>query len=56
MDIKNLVSKQIWEDRYKKGDETVEGNIERVARYISKDEEEFKEFYNVMCKRLYNNS
>ena len=43
MDIKNLVSKQIWEDRYKKGDETVEGNIERVARYISKDEEEFKE-------------
>ena len=53
MDIKNLVSKQIWEDRYKKGDETVEGNIERVARYISKDEEEFKEFYNVMCKRLF---
>lgn len=53
MEIKNLVSKQIWEDRYKKGDETVEGNIERVARYISKDEEEFKEFYNVMCKRLF---
>ena len=53
MEIKNLVSKQIWEDRYKKGNETVEGNIERVAKYISKDEEEFKEFYNVMCKRLF---
>lgn len=45
MKINNPVLKQIWEDRYKKGNETIEDNIKRVAKYISSgnDYERIKE-------------
>lgn len=37
-----------WEDRYKKGNETVEDNLRRVAGFCSKNKEEEEEFYNLM--------
>lgn len=39
VEIKNQVLKNIWEDRYKKGEETVEDNINRVINYVIRDEE-----------------
>lgn len=53
MEINNIISKQIWEDRYKKNNETLNENIERVAEYISTNHDEYKEFYNVMDKKLF---
>lgn len=53
MNIENPVLKQIWKDRYKKGDETIEDNLHRVAKYISSNENEEKEFYEIMNKGLF---
>jgi ribonucleoside-diphosphate reductase alpha chain len=46
--INNPVSYKIWEDRYKKGDETLTENLLRVANYCSTSDEEYEEFYKVM--------
>ena len=51
--ITNKVSKQIWEDRYKKGNETFEDNLKRVAKYIASNDEEYKEFYRIMNEGLF---
>lgn len=53
MELKNIISRQIWEDRYKKNNETFDDNIKRVAKHISTNENEYEEFYNVMNKRLF---
>ena len=53
MEIKNPILFKIWEDRYKKGNETVDDNIKRVAKYISKNEEEEKVFYDLMNNGLF---
>lgn len=52
-DIYNPVSKQIWEDRYKKGNETVLENIKRVSKYISKTHGEDELFSRVMENKLF---
>lgn len=48
VDIKNPVLKQIWEDRYKKGEEDLKGNLKRVAKFISNNEKEEENFFNIM--------
>lgn len=48
IDIQNPVLKQIWKDRYQKNGESIQENIERVARYISFDSDEFESFKRVM--------
>jgi len=37
--IDNPVLKEIWEDRYKKGNETIEDNINRVIDFVIRDED-----------------
>lgn len=39
VEIKNQILKNIWEDRYKKGEETIEENIERVLDFVIRDNE-----------------
>ena len=51
--ITNKISQQIWEDRYKKGNETFEDNLKRVAKYIASNDEEYKEFYRIMNEGLF---
>ena len=51
--ITNKISQQIWEDRYRKENETFEDNLKRVAKYIAFNEEEYKNFYNVMNEGLF---
>jgi len=40
VEIKNPVLKEIWEDRYKKGDETIQDNIQRVLDFVIRDKNE----------------
>lgn len=51
--ITNLISKKIWEDRYRKNNETFNESIDRVAKYISKNEDEYKKFKKVMMDGLF---
>jgi ribonucleoside-diphosphate reductase alpha chain len=53
MIINNKVSKQIWADRYKKGNEAIEDNLKRVAKFCSNNKWEEEEFYKVMSKGLF---
>lgn len=46
--IVNPISKEIWEDRYRKNNETFDESLKRVAKYISQNEQEEKDFYSVM--------
>ena len=48
--ITNHISKQIWEDRYRKNNETLEDNISRVAKHMSFDDEEYNSFLEVMSE------
>ena len=50
--IENTVLKKIWEDRYQKNGETLDGNYHRVAKYIANNENEENEFYNVISEGL----
>lgn len=49
----NEIIENIWKDRYQKNNETVEGNLYRVAKYCSKTEKEAQEFFNIMDKGLF---
>ena len=51
--ITNLISKQIWEDRYKKHNETFEESLKRVSNYIGQNSEEKEAFFNVMNDGLF---
>lgn len=46
--ITNKISKQIWEDRYRKNEESFEDNLRRVAKHLAMNNEEYEDFYNVM--------
>jgi ribonucleotide reductase alpha subunit len=48
MEFTNAVSQKIWNDRYRKNDETLEENLMRVAKYCSTNKNEEKEFYDLM--------
>ena len=49
----NEIIEKIWQDRYRKNNETVDGNLHRVAKFCSTNEDEEKEFYEVMRKGLF---
>jgi len=49
----NEILENIWKDRYCKNNETLDENFQRVAKYCASNEEEKKEFYNVMKQRLF---
>ena len=53
MKINNENSRIIWEDRYKKGDETLDQQIDRVISFVSNDEEEYKEFKYIIDNKLF---
>ena len=53
MNFVNEILENIWKDRYRKNDETLEGNFRRVAKYVSKTKEEEEEFYNIMKDVLF---
>ena len=48
VEIKNPVLKEIWEDRYKKGDETIQDIIQRVLDFVIRDKSEHYKFSDVM--------
>ena len=53
MKIDNPISYKIWKDRYQKNNETIDDNLKRVAKYCATNEEEEKDFYNIMNKGLF---
>lgn len=53
MKFVNEILENIWKDRYRKNNETLDDNFRRVAKYISKTKEEEDEFYNVMKDVLF---
>ena len=53
MKFKNKVIENIWKDRYRKNQENLDGNLHRVAKFCSKNEQEEEEFFNVMDEGLF---
>ncbi len=53
MKIENPILYQIWKDRYCKNNESIEDNLHRVAKYCATDEQEEKDFYDVMEQGLF---
>lgn len=53
MKFTNIVSEMIWRRRYQKNNESLDGNLIRVATYCSKNEHEKVAFYEVMNKGLF---
>lgn len=53
MRFNNPISEMIWNDRYKKNDETLHGNFDRVARFCSTNDEEYEKFLQVMEDGLF---
>lgn len=53
MKFNNPISENIWEDRYKKNNETLKENIYRVAGYCGKTQEEKQQLFDVMWNGLF---
>ena len=53
MEFVNEILENIWKDRYRKNDETLDDNFRRVAKYVSKTKKEEEEFYNVIKDVLF---
>ena len=53
MEFVNEILENIWKDRYRKNNETLDDNFRRVAKYISKTEKEEEEFYNIIKDVLF---
>ena len=54
MKITNPVSEQVWEDRYCKNGETLEHNIERVAKFCANgNSKDFKDFKAILDEALF---
>lgn len=53
MEFVNEILENIWKDRYRKNNESLDDNFRRVARYIGKTEEEEQDFYNIMKNVLF---
>lgn len=53
MEFVNEVLENIWKDRYRKNNESLDDNFRRVAEYIGKTAEEKQEFYDVMKDVLF---
>ena len=44
----NETSEEIWKDRYRKNEETLQENFRRVAKFCAKDAEEEETFFELM--------
>ena len=53
MEFVNEILEGIWKDRYSKNGESLEDNFRRVSKYISKNEQEEKIFYDVISNVLF---
>ena len=54
MKITNIISEQIWEDRYSKNGETLDQNIDRVAKFCAAgSEEDYKSFKAILDAGLF---
>ena len=53
MRFNNPISEMIWNDRYKKNDETLYGNFDRVAKFCSTNDVEYENFLRVMEDGLF---
>ena len=54
MKITNLISKQVWEDRYSKDGESLEQNLDRVAKFCSAgNDSDYKDFKDVLEEALF---
>jgi len=49
----NPISEEIWKDRYQYGNETLDDNLKRVAKFCANNEKEEQEFYELMDKGLF---
>ena len=48
MKFNNIVSKMVWNDRYRKNGESLEENLRRVAKTFAHDKAQEEEFFRVM--------
>ena len=53
MKFVNEILEGIWEDRYRKNNETLDENFKRVAKYVSTNKVEEEQYYNVMKDVLF---
>lgn len=53
MTIKNINSREIWEDRYQKNGETLDEQINRIASCVANNENEKKNFIKIMSDGLF---
>ena len=53
MKFVNEILEGIWNDRYRKNNETLDDNFRRVSRYISQNKDEEKQFYDVIKDVLF---
>lgn len=51
--INNVVSFQIWKDRYSKGEDSPEKTIERVAKYVASNKSEYESFKRIMMEKRF---
>ena len=49
----NEIFENIWNDRYRKNNETVDENFQRVAKYISQSQKDEEDFLYLMRKGLF---
>lgn len=53
MEFTNEILEGIWNDRYRKNNETFDENLKRVASYCSKNKTEEEDFFDLMKKRYF---
>lgn len=53
MEFVNEILENIWKDRYRKNNETLNDNFRRVSKFVSKTDEEAEEFYDIMKDVLF---
>lgn len=54
MKIKNIISEQIWRDRYSKDGESLDENLDRVAKFCSAgSNEDYKKFKTILDEGLF---
>lgn len=53
MEITNPILYSIWNDRYRKDEESLDGNLIRVANHCATNQQETEEFFDVMSEGLF---
>lgn len=49
----NEIIENIWKDRYRKNEETLEDNFRRVAKFCATNADEEEAFYHMLCEGLF---